>query len=154
RQHVLGEPRDRAELGQRHVLADDRRGLEQALLLGRKAVDARGEDGLYRPGQLHDRRGPREAIGTALAREHARLRQSAYALLEEEGIALRPRDQEGSERRQLRIGAQKDLDERVGRSGRERIETDLAVIGLTSPAVAVLGAIVDQQEEAIGRQAL
>ena len=40
------------EQRQGHVLADDRGGLEQALGLGRQAVDARGQDGLNRGGNL------------------------------------------------------------------------------------------------------
>jgi hypothetical protein len=154
RQITFGQPGDRAELGQRHVLSDDRRRLEQALLSRRQAVDPRGENGLNRLGQLDDLNGLHEAIGTALAREHARLGQRAYALLEKERIALRPLDQERPQRRKLRVVTQEGFHERVGRGRPQRIESDLAVVGLAAPAVPVLEPVVDQKQDAIRRQAL
>ena len=42
----------------------------------------------------------------------------------------------------------------VGAGRWQRVQAQLRVVGLTPPAVLVLGAIVDQQEEPRGRQAL
>src|SRR5262245_1684513 len=45
---VLRQPTDRLEERKRHILPNDRGGLEQTLVLGRQAIDAGGEDGLRR----------------------------------------------------------------------------------------------------------
>ena len=45
---VLGLVRDSLEERERHVLPDDGGGLEEALVVGRESIDARGEDRLRR----------------------------------------------------------------------------------------------------------
>ena len=67
-----------------HVLADDRGGLEQALVLGRQAVDARGQDRLHRGRDLDRSTGLRQPVGAALADQRPGLDQRPHALLEEE----------------------------------------------------------------------
>ena len=84
-----------------HVLADDRGGLEEALVLGREPVDARGQDRLRRRRDLKGLGRLRQAIGAALARQRLGLDQRPDALLEEEGVALGALDQQLLERLQL-----------------------------------------------------
>ena len=96
----------------------------------------------------------RQAIGSRRADQHARLHQGPHALLQEEGVALGARDQQPLERRQAGIVPEQGLEELVGARRRQRVEPQLGVVGLAAPAVLVLGAIVDQQEDAGRRQAL
>ena len=98
--------------------------------------------------------GPGEPVGAALADQRLRLHQGPHALLEEERIALRPLDQEPLERAERRVGAEQRLEQLVGALGRQRIEPELAVVGLAAPGVLVLGAVVDEEQEARRGQAL
>ena len=100
------------------------------------------------------RQGLRQAIGARLADQHPGLHQRAHALLQEEGIALGARDQEPLERCQAGVVPQQGLEELVGARRRQRIEPQLRVVGLAAPAVLVLRAVVDQQQEAGRGQAL
>ena len=72
----------------------------------------------------------------------------------ERRVALGARDQELLERRQAGVVPQQGLQELVGARRRQRVEPQLGVVGLAAPAVLVLRAVVDQQEQAGGRQAL
>ena len=99
-------------------------------------------------------RGLRQAIGPRLADQHAGLHQGAHALLQEEGIALGALDQQLLERRQAGVVPQQRLEECVGARRRQRVEPQLRVVGLAAPAVLVLRAVVDQQQEPGRRQAL
>ena len=98
---VLVEIGHRLEDPQRHVLADHRRGLEQALLPRRQAVDAGGQDG------VHGGRDPDglqlriQTVGAAFTDERPGLDQGPHTLLEKEGIALGSPDQERFERVRL-----------------------------------------------------
>ena len=96
----------------------------------------------------------RQAIGPRLAHQHPGLHQGAHALLQKEGIALGARDQELLERHQAGVVPQQGLQELVGTGGRQRVEPQLRVVGLAAPAVLVLRAIVDQQQQAGRGQAL
>ena len=58
------------------------------------------------------------------------------------------------QRCQARIIPQQGLEERLGARRRQGIEPQLRVVGLAAPAVLVLRAIVDQQQEPGRRQAL
>ena len=82
------------------------------------------------------------------------LHQRPHALLQEEGIALGALDQELLERRQAGVVPQQGLEEFVGARRRQRVEPQLRVVGLAAPAVLVLRAVVDQEEDAGGGQAL
>src|SRR2546425_11650402 len=53
----FGQLADGVKEGKRHVLANDSRGLEQTLVLGREPVDAGGENGLDRGWHLDTRFG-------------------------------------------------------------------------------------------------
>ena len=74
-QRRLGPLGDGLQQGQRHVGADDGGGLEQALLLGGQAIDARGQHRLYRGGHLQAVEGCAEAIGAWFPNQHPGLHQ-------------------------------------------------------------------------------
>ena len=139
---------DGEEERQRHVLADDRRRLEQPLGLGRQAVDARCQDGLHSGGNPQLRDGPGETIGAAVPRQRRGLHQGPHALLDEKGVRLRPLDQEALERAEGGVGPEQSLEELVGAFGRQGIDTELPVEGLAAPGVLILGPVVDEQDEA------
>ena len=60
----------------------------------------------------------------------------------------------GSERRQAGVVPQQRRQEGLGAGGRQRVEPQLRVVRLAAPAVLVLRAVVDQQQEVRRRQAL
>jgi hypothetical protein len=103
-ERLLRQVGDRLEQGERHVLAHDGCDLEQALVLRGEPVDARcqnrlgGRRDLERLGRLG------QLVGTAVARQGFRLDQRPDALLEEEGIALGPLDEEPLEWLKPRVG--------------------------------------------------
>ena len=105
-------------------------------------------------GHLNGRQGLRQAIGPRLAHQHAGLHQRAHALLQEEGIAFGARDQELRERCQAGIVPKQGLEHLGGTGWRQRVEAELRVVGLTAPAVLILGAVVDQEQQTRRRQAL
>src|SRR5215831_19245165 len=137
-----------------HVLADDGSRLEQPLVIGGQAVDARGQDGLNSGGypQLFNR--PSEPVGATFTGEGARLNKGAHALLEEEWIGVRPLDQQDLERGEGRVGAEKHIEQLVGVLGWQGIDPELAVVGFSAPGVAVLRAVVGEEQEARRWQAL
>ena len=98
--------------------------------------------------------GLRQAIGPRLADQHPGLHQGAHALLQKEGIALGARDQELLERCQAGVVPQQGLQQLLGARRGQRVEPQLRVVGLAAPAVLVLRAIVDQQQQAGRGQAL
>jgi hypothetical protein len=145
---------DALEQRQRHVLAHHRRQLEQRLVVGRQAVNARGENGLHRGRHQRALHASREAIGAPLAAEDVGLREAPHAFLEKEGVPLGPLDEQRAQRRQRRVGPQQALQQGFGGLGRERVEPNLGVAALAAPGVPVFGAIVDEQQHGMRRQAL
>src|SRR5204862_4419752 len=93
-----------------------------------------------------------QAVRAALPDERARFHQPPRALLDEEGIAAL--DQQALERLQPRVVAQEGMEELDRTLGRERVEAQLAVVGLASPAMLVLGPVVGQEERPGRGQAL
>jgi hypothetical protein len=93
-------------------------------------------------------------MGTGLPDQHLGLHQGTNALLQKEGIALNPCDQELLEGFEAGVVAKQCLQEFLGARRRQWVEPELRVVGLTSPAVLVFRAIVDQEQEAGCRQAL
>ena len=140
--------------GQGHFMANHRRGLQQALGLRGQPVNAGSEHGLHRRGHLNGRERLFETIGARLADQHSGLHQRAHTLFQEEGIALRAREQERRERRQAGVVSEQRLQDFLGAGRRQRVQAQVRVVRLTAPAVLVLRPIVDQEQEPGGRQAL
>ena len=99
--------RDRLEESEGNVLPDDRGNLEEPLLLGRQAVDARGQDGLHRSGHVDRGQVVRQLVVASLARQRTRLDQRPDALLDEERVALGALDQESLEWVQAGVGPER-----------------------------------------------
>ena len=95
-----------------------------------------------------------KAITAPLAGQSACLHERPHALLEEQGHTLRPLYQQALERIERLVLPEQRAEQLVRALGRQRIEPELAVVGLAPPAVAVLRAIVDQEKEPRRRQAL
>src|SRR5207247_7700745 len=89
-----------------------------------------------------------------LARESAGLHQRPDTLLEEEWVALRPFDQQTLEGGELGAVAHQGPEQFLGALRRQGVDPELAVVGLATPAVAVLGAIVDEEQYRCRGQAL
>lgn len=126
----------------------------QALLLRWQPVDARRQHRLHRGGDLQGFQGLRQAIGTALAPQDPGLDQGVHALFQEEGVALGTGNQERGKGCEAGVIPQQRLEQLVGAGWGQRVEPQLRVVRLTAPAVLVLGAVVDQQEQPGGGQAL
>ena len=96
----------------------------------------------------------RQAIGARVRRPAPASPRASHALLQEEGIAFGACDQERLERCQTGVVPQERLQQLVRARRRQRVEPELGVEGLAAPAVLILGAVVDQEQEAGGGQAL
>jgi len=90
------------------------------------------------------------AIGATLPDEDLGLDERPDALLEEEWIAFRALEQEPSDGVKTDIRAQECVEQLAGGLRGERIEPELRVVGLGPPAVLVLAAVVDQEQDARG----
>src|SRR5262249_36726963 len=126
---------DRLKKRERYVLADDGGGLEKPLVLGGEPVDARGQDRLSSRWNLQHGRRPRQMVSTSLARKGPRLDQCPDALLEEEGIALGPLDQQLLERLKTRGISEQGLQQLDRTLRREGIDAELPVVHLAPPNV-------------------
>ena len=153
-QRLLGHVGNGLQQGPGHLGADDCGGLEQALVLRWQAVDAGRQHRLHRGRHLDCQQRLRQMIGPRRADQHPGFHQGADALLQKEGIAAGAGDQEGCERRQTGVVPQEGLQKFLGTRGGERVEAQLRVVGLAAPAVLVLGAVIDQEQEPRRRQAL
>jgi len=78
-------------------------------------------------------------VGPTLALQYPGLHQCAHALLQEEGIALSTRNEQVCERLQAGVVPEQDVQELVGAQRRQRVQPQLRVIGLATPAVLILG---------------
>lgn len=155
----MGETQVKLRLGgngfqdrERNALADDRGGLEQALLCWWETVDSRSEDRLDRGRHGNARVHSRRTIGTRLTDQYTGLDQRPDALLQKERIPLGPLDEELPERLELRIFTEEGVQQLFGRLGGKGAERELGVVGIAAPAVVVLGTIIDQgRSRAVGR---
>jgi hypothetical protein len=145
---------DRLEQRQRHIPAEHRGDLNEPLVFRRQAVNARGQDGLRGGRNGESLRHRRQPVGAALPDQRPGLDETLHALFEKEGVALGAGDQDRPEREDRRIGAQQGLKELVGAGGSQRIDAELAVIGLAIPAVAEFRAVAYEQEQLRRRQAV
>ena len=101
RQRLLGQPGNVAHQRERDIDADDRRHLQQVRLRGRQPIDPRGQHRLHRRRDLKRPGALRRVIVPALAPQDPGLDQRPHALLQEEGVAVGPLDQQARERRRL-----------------------------------------------------
>src|SRR5262249_44761420 len=124
-----------------HVLAKNGRGLEVSFVLRREPVDARGEDRLGRRRDLQGLGRLRQLVGPSLPRQDLRLDQRPDALLEEEGIAFGPLDQQSLERLQLNGGPEQGLEQGLGALRWQGIDAELWLKRLSPPAVPVIGSV-------------
>ena len=115
------------------VLADNRRSLQEPLLLGRQPVDTGRQDRLNRGGHLDHLDRVCEAVGTPLAEEGLRLDQGPHAFFEKEAVPSGLRRQETLERAQGGVGTEQGIEQLRGALRRERIQAELQVIGLSPP---------------------
>jgi hypothetical protein len=138
----------------RHVFPDDRGRLKEPLLLRWQSIDPRGQHGLDRRRNLDDGRGPGQPVGSSPADERSGLDQGADALLQKERIPFGALDEESSQRREARIAAEQGLEELPGTLGRQGVQAHLCVVGLAAPAVFVLRAVVHEEHQPRGREAL
>ena len=124
-QLVLGDSGGRREQPARDVLADGGGRLQHLLVLGGESIDARGERGVH---ALGDMRARGFLGGTRRARrEDAVLREVSDALLEEEGMALRPLDQELPDRGELGRAAEQRIEQRPAPRRGQGVDADLVV---------------------------
>src|SRR5262245_42635784 len=87
-QVALGRVGNGLQQGEGHILANDRGGLEQTLVLGGQAIDAGGEDSLRRRRDLPRLRGLGDPVRPTLPDEDLGLDKRADALLQEERVSL------------------------------------------------------------------
>ena len=86
--------------------------------------------------------------------EHPVVHEAPHALLEEERVALGPREEEPFQGLEAGVAPEQGLQQRGRILRRERVQPELAVVGLPAPAVPVLRAVVDEEQEPGRRQAL
>jgi hypothetical protein len=128
-------------------------GLEQRLVLRREPVDARRQDRLHRRRHVDGLRGLHESVRAALAQKRPIVDEAPHALLEEQGIALGPREKEPLQEIEAGVAPEQRL-QQFGRSlRRERVQPELAVVRLPAPAVPVFRPVIEEQQPG-RRQAL
>ena len=153
-QLVLVQRSCRPEQRERHVLPNHRCRLQERLVAGGQPVDTGGQHGLHRGGDLDGRKGPRQPIRPALARQRLGLDKSSHALLQEKRIALRPRDQDPLQRIEAGVRPEQRAEERLGGLRWEGVQPELHVVGPAAPRVLILRPVVHEEQEPRRRQAL
>ena len=139
---------------QRHVLPDHRRRLQERLVPGgsrsmRAASTACTVAGTWMAGSGRaSRYAPRSPD------ERPGLDEGPHALLQEERVAFRPRDQHASQRLEAGVGPEQRAEELLGALRREGVQPELRVVGPASPAMRVLRPVVHEEEQPGRRQAL
>src|SRR5258705_5546864 len=144
---------DRLEQSERHVLANHGGSLEEALLLRWEPVDPAGQQRLHGRRDLDRLCFVNQTIGPTLAGKGPDLYQGADALLEEKRIALGPLDEEALEGSELGAVAHQGPEQFIRALRAQRLDPDLAVVALATPAVTVLRAIVDEEQHGSGGRA-
>ena len=146
---VLRRVGDREEQRDGHVLADDGGRLEQPLVVGRQAVDAGGQDGLDRGGDLGWLGGPGRDGRRRARRPGPRVSTRVRTLSSRKrGFAFRALDQELLERAEGRVAPRSASSSSSALLGRQRVDPELGVVGLAAPGMLVLGAVADEEQEA------
>ena len=98
--------------------------------------------------------GPRQPVGAALAEQGPGLDERPHALLQEERVALRPRDQHALERIEAGVGPKQRAEELLGGLRRQGVQPELGVVGAAAPGVLILRPVVHEEQQPGGRQAL
>src|SRR5262249_16254137 len=151
-ERLLWQLSDRLQQNERHVLANNRGNLQEPLVLGRETVNARGQDGLHRTGDLDGVNGWGEVVAAAFAYQHLRLHQRSHRLLEEERVSAL--NEKIPQRCKPRFIAEQRIEEIARALGGQRVQSYLAVSRLAAPGMLVPGAVVHKQQQACGTQAL
>src|SRR5208282_1996548 len=138
---------NRLQQGERDVMSNHRRLLQQAFLGGGQGIDTGGEHRPYCGRDLDAREWPRKAVVAAHALQHTGIDQRSHNLFDEERIPAGALHHETLRDRQTGVGAQQSLKEIHKILTREGIQTYLVVIRLVPPFVAKLGAVTDNQQQ-------
>ena len=139
---------DGLENGEGHIPPDHRGGLEEILLILGEPVDPGGENRLDRGRDLDRRDGSTEPVGATISNERPGLYQASQALFQEEGIPLRPRDQQSPHVTEARVRSEQRVKHRLGTIRRQRIQSQLRVVRLAPPLVSILRPVVHEEEHA------
>jgi hypothetical protein len=94
---ILGRLGNRLQQRQGHLGANHGSRLQEAFVLWRQSVDARRQDRLHCGGDLQGRQRLHQTVRPGFAYQHPGLHQRAYALLQEERVALGARNEQGYE---------------------------------------------------------
>jgi len=129
-------------------------GLKQSLLRRRQAIDASGEHGVNSGGDCDGAERVGQMVGTPSPIECMSLGKGADALLHKQRIAARLLHQQPLQGIEPGIGPEQRLQEFIRPFGDQRIDAELSVAALAGPVMAVLGAVVDEQDDSRRRQAL
>src|SRR5437899_954767 len=151
-ERLVGQFGDRLEQRERHVLADYGSDLQESFIFLGQPVDARCQHHVDRGWDLDRLDRSRQLIASALSRQRLRLHQRANRLLQEERVPAL--DQKLLEGWEAGIVAEERVQQFSGTLGRKRVQPQLAVVRLPTPAVLVLGTVVHEQQEARRTQAL
>ena len=134
---------------ERDIAPDDRRRLEQTLVLRGKAIDARTQEGLSGGRDVQSCWLSDEAVPAALPGERADLDSVRTLSSRKNGLpSVLPIS---SGRRGIRLGSLPRIPSRRASAffGPKRVDAELPVPGLATPcAVRVLGPVIDEQEHA------
>jgi hypothetical protein len=151
---VPGQVGDGLEHVESHVGAHHRSRLQHALVVGRQAIDACGEERLHGGRHLDGVQRAQQAVAPTVPHQHVRLDERADAFLEEERRPFRPLDQHALERLDRGVVAEEAVEQLASAHRGQRVDPQLPVIGLRSPGVLVLGSVVHEHEYACRRQAV
>ena len=144
----LGQLGDRLQQRHGHLGTNNRGRVQQALLGSWQAVDARRQHCLHRAVSAWVA-GPASGDRPRAA-EHPGLHQGAHALLQEEGIALRARNEALDERLEGRVLPEEFVQQFRGTRG-GGVEAELSVVRLAAPAMVIVGTVVDEEQAGWGR---
>jgi hypothetical protein len=95
---------------------------------------------------LNGLEGLRQSIPSSLAHQCLGFHQRADGFFQEKGVTAL--DKELLERREFRIVAEESIQQLPGTLGRERVQSQLAVVRLAAPAVLVPRTVIHEQQQA------
>jgi hypothetical protein len=152
--HVrLGQFSEDLQQTERHVLADDCGGLEEALVVRREPIDPCRQDCLHGGRHLDGLEFLRQPVCSRLADQRPRFHERSDTLLEKQRVTLGPLNQSPFERFETRVRPQQARQQVVRALRGEGIDAELSIVGLAPPAVLIFRAVVDQQQEPSGGEA-